>query len=337
MMTKRFFFVLAFLLPLLGLAQQLIPLTQKAGISFRGLDSYQDYCLWVSGAKGTVGVSTDAGKNWNWVSPKGYAEYDFRDIEAFSEREAVIVSAGTPAVILKTTDGGENWAEVYRDERPEIFLDGADFHGDEGYIVGDPINGKFQILYSKDRGQNWTDISADIDVKATEGEAAFAASGSSLRYIPPFLWLGTGGTIANMHRFCLNSRTLTKVPLSAMQQGEASRGVFSIDFYNVTTGIVVGGNYMQDKDRQQTVLLTEDEGKSWEAPQTSLGGYRSCVKYITANTLLATGTSGTDISHNGGQHWTTISTDSYNTIVKNASGTKVFFAGSSGQISVIEL
>ena len=89
--------------------QSIEPLTQKANCGFRGLDTFGERVIWVSGTNGTVGKSLDKGKTWEWIGPKGYEETDFRDIAVFSNYEAVIVSAGAPAVILRTMDGGKFW------------------------------------------------------------------------------------------------------------------------------------------------------------------------------------------------------------------------------------
>ena len=51
-------------------------------VNFRGLSIVDDYVFWVSGSKGTIGYSLNGGKSMNWVSPKGFEDRDFRDIEA---------------------------------------------------------------------------------------------------------------------------------------------------------------------------------------------------------------------------------------------------------------
>lgn len=45
----------------------------------------------------------------------GYEEIDFRDVEAFSDREAVLLSAGSPLLIFHTMDGGQTWMAISND------------------------------------------------------------------------------------------------------------------------------------------------------------------------------------------------------------------------------
>lgn len=299
--------------------------------SFRGLETYKNKVVWVSGSNGTVGKSLDAGKTWTWVSPKGYEKLDFRDIEVFSAKEAVIVSAGTPAVILHTKDGGNTWKEVYRNEDPAIFLDGMDFQGKIGYVLGDPIGGAFRLLKSTDRGQSWTDVSDVIHLFAESGEAAFAASGSSLQVINDWLYIGSGGAYSSLLKRNEKESRLDVVDVP-IWSGSEGTGIFSIDFLNARVGVVVGGNYMSDKDNSNNILLTDNAGLSWNKPTTPVFGYRSSVKYITPERLLATGTSGSDISEDGGKNWRNFSSDSFNVIAKSKDGKQIYFAGSNGNI-----
>ncbi len=313
------------------IAQTIVPLSSGTKSSFRGLETYKNKVVWVSGSSGTVGKSVDAGKTWQWISPKGYEKFDFRDIEVFSKKEAVIVSAGSPAVILHTKDGGNNWKEVYRNEREEIFLDGMDFNGKTGYILGDPIDGAFQLLKSTDRGKTWQDVTEEIALFAEEGEAAFAASGTSLQLLQNNLYIGTGGQQASLFKRNKkeNKLDILDVPI---QKGGSGTGIFSIDFLNEREGVVVGGNYEKDQDNSNNIYLTKNAGLSWEKPQTPVFGYRSCVKYINANTLIATGTSGTDVSFDGGMNWKNISKDSFNVIAASANTKHIYLAGSNGNI-----
>ena len=136
---------------------------------YRGLCVLNDSCAWFSGSKGTVIHTTDGGKHFDTISPRStntrftyFLPYgkqtvesytqtydasfsllrkDYRDIWAKNEKEAVIMSAGDSALILKTMDGGKNWTIVYTDFRKDIFLDALEIDSKTGIgmVLGDPI------------------------------------------------------------------------------------------------------------------------------------------------------------------------------------------------------
>ncbi|WP_223833590.1 WD40/YVTN/BNR-like repeat-containing protein [Pedobacter riviphilus] len=83
------------------------PLNENTKTSLRGLSVVSDQVSWVSGSNGLVGKTTDGGVTWKWLKPKGYEKIDFRDIEAFDDKQAIIVGIASPAYILKTIDGAK--------------------------------------------------------------------------------------------------------------------------------------------------------------------------------------------------------------------------------------
>ncbi|MGO1243753.1 MAG: WD40/YVTN/BNR-like repeat-containing protein [Sphingobacterium sp.] len=307
-------------------AQNVEMLTTLSGASFRGIACWGDEQIWVSGSGGKIGRSIDAGKTWHWISPAGYEAFDFRDIEVFSENAAVVLSAGSPAVILTTQNGGESWTEVFRDTRAEIFLDGMEFDGNHGFIIGDPIDGAFQLLESKDRGKTWDDVSNVMYLFADDGEVAFAASGTSLHLKGKNLYLGTGGVTASLFTRKTRKPAVIKIPVPIIQ-GIASTGIFSIDCWDQENIIAVGGDYMNDTVSTDAALISYDGGYNWKKPETTTSGYKSCVKYLTKERIIATGTSGTDISNDGGLNWRQISKDSFHCLAKGKSGDIVYLAG----------
>ena len=98
-------FILFFLIFNACLGQTVTLLQQGKPTSIRGLSVVDDSIAWLSGSKGTVAITHNGGKTWDWQQVKGFEKADFRDIEAFSAKEAIIMSSGTPALILKTTAG----------------------------------------------------------------------------------------------------------------------------------------------------------------------------------------------------------------------------------------
>lgn len=100
--------------------------------------------------------------------------------------------------------------------------------------------------------------------------------------------------------------------------------------------MVVGGDFTHDSSTEKNCFLTKDAGKTWLAPTTPPHGYRSCVEFITPASLLSCGTSGVDISTNGGMQWKLISKESFHVCRKAKDGKSVFLAGN-GKIGKLVL
>ncbi|KQS36753.1 YCF48-related protein [Pedobacter sp. Leaf194] len=313
-------------------------LNENSKTSLRGLSVVDNRVTWVSGSNGAVGKTVDGGATWQWIKPKGYEKLDFRDIEAFNEKEAIIVNAGSPAYVLKTVDGGEHWIETYKNADTAIFLDCLGFWDkNKAIIFGDPINNQMKLLKSVDAGKSWQDISSNLQIPLAKGEAAFAASGTTIKTLPGGkTWIASGGTKSNIY-FSADYGTSWQRFKCPILQGENSTGPFSIDFYDAKNGVVVGGNYVKDKENSNNVLITNDGGKNWLEPKIPVAGYRSGVAYINKNTLVATGTSGTDISIDGGKTWKHISDVSFNSVQKAKKGNMVVLAGNKGFIYKLEI
>ncbi|SFH45947.1 Uncharacterized protein SAMN04489864_11359 [Pedobacter insulae] len=299
----------------------------------RGIAVVSDQVAWVSGSNGHVGKTKDGGGTWEWTQPKGYEKLDFRDIEAFDDQHAIVVNAGSPAYILITSDGGKHWKEVYKNADSLIFLDGMGFwNRNEGIIFGDPINNKMQLLKTNDGGLTWNDISANLKQDLAIGEAGFAASGTTIRTSDDGkVWIASGGKVSNIY-YSPNYGKKWEIYSCPIIQGESSTGPFSIAFADNKRGIVVGGNYLKDKENSNNVLLTKNGGKKWTRPATPVLGYRSAVEHIKDQFWVATGSSGTDYSIDGGQNWTNISTLNFNAIQKAKNGKLVLLTGNRGNI-----
>src|SRR6187401_2619781 len=131
-------------------------LNTEVKTSIRGLSVVNNNVVWVSGSNGMVGKSSNAGKNWKWMTVKGFEKNDFRDIEAFDANTAIIMAIADPSYILKTTDGGETWKVVYENKTKGMFLDAMEFWNEQsGIVIGDPLGGHFFIARTFDGGRTW--------------------------------------------------------------------------------------------------------------------------------------------------------------------------------------
>ena len=316
-------------------AQKITVIQQGRPASLRGLCVVSDKIAWVSGSKGTVGLTKDAGKTWVWQQVKGFEQSDFRDIQAFSEKEAVIMSSGTPALILKTLDGGLNWQVKYRNRDTSVFFDAMDFNGKYGSIMADPINGRFIIFETEDKGKTWKQRDALKSPMARDGEASFAASGTCYSIFDNGLMktdglvLVSGGSTANLYYSLINAKKWLAQPLP-IAHGTNSAGAFSFTS-DGKHWVVVGGDYQHDQRTDSTVCYSTNSGKTWALAKIS-PGFQSCVQYLTGKIYISTGTSGTNISKDGGITWTKIDATSYN--VCGHHGKFILFAGNGGKIGL---
>lgn len=300
--------------------------------SIRGMSAVNDSVLWLSGTGGKAGVTTNSGKSWKWISVPGQDTCDWRTIYAFSKERALLLNAGEPAAIFLTENSGQTWQRVYFNDTKGIFFDGMTFKNKkEGMAIGDPLNGRFTILYTHNGGLTWQSAATTEQPVAQNGEAIFAASNSSLIHLlDGNACFVSGGTVSHFFKGW-NQWQSTDWP---MTQGSAGKGAFSVAFFNKKKGIAVGGDYTRDTVSEQNCLITEDGGRHWKKPVLPPNGYRSCVKYISEQLIIATGTSGTDLSEDGGRHWKKISDTGFHAIAVSPSGKSVWLAGS-GKIAAL--
>jgi photosystem II stability/assembly factor-like uncharacterized protein len=308
-------------------AQKIELLTSSTHSSFRGLSALNDLVVWVSGSNGTVGRSLDGGKTWEWIIVPGHEKNDFRDIEAFDKNTAVIMAIATPAIILKTKDGGKTWQQVYENKTPGMFLDAMEFwNKDSGIVLGDPINGKFFVARSFDGGDSWHEIPTRELPDADSGEACFASSGTNVRKLKKDEACFISGGLRS--RFFIRDQRI-ELPIV---QGRESTGANSIAVQDPQHLVVVGGDFAHDTVTYRNCALTQDGGITWINPTVPPHGYRSCVEYFEKNKLICCGTSGVDISTDGGMSWQLIDTGNFHVCRKGKKGHAVFLAGGNGRI-----
>ncbi|MFC1726001.1 WD40/YVTN/BNR-like repeat-containing protein, partial [candidate division KSB1 bacterium] len=286
----------------------------KSIANFRGVSAVDENTAWVSGLAGTFGRTIDGGKTWMFGTVPGANTIDFRDIHAFNENTAYLMSAGRPGKIYKTLDGGLNWIEQYSNDSPGIFLNAMAFwNSGNGIVVGDPIDGRFILLTTENGGETWITIDPENVPSADQGEAEFAASGTCLTVQGNInAWFVTGGSTTRI--FITKDRGKTwKTVKTPLISGNSSQGTFSVSFYDDNNGVIVGGDYQNINDIEKNAAVTFDGGLTWALPDDGFqpSGFRECVSYIPGTKgkkLLTLGPSGSDISIDAGFTWTKIDT-----------------------------
>jgi photosystem II stability/assembly factor-like uncharacterized protein len=311
-----------------------VPSQANGAVSIRGLSVVDDKVAWISGAKGTIGITRNGGLNWSWHQIKGFEKSDFRDVEAFSAKTAIIIASGYPAYILKTTDGGIHWETKFQKADSSYFLDAMDFVDKRhGFVLGDPIAGKFLLLETTDGGDTWRH--SVNPPAALKGEAAFAASGTCMR-INKLITIVTGGSHSRMLLSPIKKMMWVDraLPLTG---GGASSGAFSLAYGNDQI-IVVGGNYAKDKQTDSVAYLIPEQKATYKKNIPIIGpaGYQSCIEYLSNEVFISTGTSGSNITKDAGKTWYKFDNASYNVCRKAKLGNLVLLAGDKGKIGIFK-
>lgn len=297
-----------------ALAQSWIPQQSGTTVPLRGVSAVSGSVAWASGAKGTFLRTTDGGATWMAGVVTGAANLDFRSVRALDERTAFLVSSGPGELsrIYKTTDGGAGWRLLHINPDPKGFWDGiAMWDATHGIMLGDPVNGRF-VIYTTSDGVSWQ---AQKGPQALTEEGAFAASNTSLfTRGAREAWFGTGGPgAARVFHTDDGGKTWTAAK-TPMRNDSANAGIFSLAFSDPRRGIAVGGDYSKPSENRGNIALTEDGGRIWTAAAaTAPPGFRSAVAFLDDRKMwIATGTSGSDVSLDGGKTWKQFDTASYN-------------------------
>lgn len=300
------------------------------GASVRGMSVVDDSVAWICGSKGTVARTMNGGKTWEKIEVKGFEKNDFRSVEAFDRNFAYIATTSEPAALLITKDGGKTWNTLAQEEKKGTFFD-ALCCWDRAYciLLADPLERKFVLAKYIDGNFNLTDTAGP---SSYEGESCFAASGTCLRIDKRGrVWFVTGGTKSRMFysRNYGKDWTIFDLPLIS---GKSSQGAFSIALRDDKNAIVVGGNYTEAKSSVKNCAITKNGGKSWILPDVPPGGYRSCVEYISGKTFIATGTTGSDVTTDGGITWKNFDGNNFNVVRKAKRGKLILMAGDRGMV-----
>ena len=301
-----------------ALAQSWQAVPSGTAAELRGLSVVSDKVAWASGAKGTV-LRTVDGQQWQAMQVPDADKIDFRDIQAFDAKTAIVMGAGPGAAsrIYRTVDGGATWKLVTTNQVLDGFWDAMAFWDkDNGILFGDPVKGSFQVYTTADGGLTWQEVAAR-GIEAMPNEGAFAASGTCLTVAGSNdAWIATGGS-ASARVFHSSDRGKTwRASSTPIPAGAPARGVFSVAFLNSKEGFAAGGDYKETRMAGINGAYTADGGASWTPVEVAPAGYMSVVVPETGapRAFVAAGLAGSGYSTNGGRNWVELDRTPMNTV-----------------------
>ena len=136
---------------------------------------------------------------------------------------------------------------------------------------------------------------------------------------------------------CFASRKATeKIPVDAAPTRSGVSCTVHVAFRDAKHGVIAGGDYTKPKLAGRNLALTTDGGKTWTLADStkSPAGFRSAVAFVPGTSgkrLIATGFSGTDLSHDGGRTWVPFDTVAYNSVL--VAGNVAYATGPRGRVA----
>ena len=267
----------------------------KSDIYSRGI-AYKDGRLFIGNADGSLYYYTmSTGKSKLIFSQPGFSE--MRDIAIVDNKVLGIQSSESGKLLQLDLNGTIKINESFLWKG--VFLDGMDFCGKIGFMMGDPKDSTFSLFHTNDGGNLWFPVFGKVHAK--KNEVGFASSGTNVQVLNDSTYIFvSGGQISRFFKSTDNGMTWKDVVLP-YYPGE-STGAYSVHFSTDSIGVIVGGDYQDPDIRLNICFFTTDGGETWYNSEHTVRGYRSCVVEVNG-IFYACGRNGIDFSKNGGKDW----------------------------------
>lgn len=301
-----------------------------------------DAVAWVSGHGGAVVHSADGGHTWTTVPGPALDSLQFRDVHAFSESAAVLLSAGPGPLsrLYRTDDAGVGWTLAFLMEDERGFLDCLDFwDAERGFAYGDSFDGVPYILLTSDGGRTWQRPDPTGLPAALDGEGGFAASGTCARSADGGVgWIATGaGGAARVLRTADYGATWTAVDAPVVT-GDAA-GLTTIAFArDGETGLALGGDLAQMDAVTDNAVVSVDGGRTWTVAATPAwaGPVYGADLSADGGFALAVGPSGASYSLDRGTSWQALDSLNYWAVALSPDGQAGLMTGPEGRVSRVQ-
>ena len=234
-------------------------------------------------------------------------------------------------------------ADIQLRKAEKAFFDAISFWDDQhGIAMSDPIDDRILLIKTSDGGKTWEEMKPENRPECSPGEGGFAASGTNMVILPNGRCLIALGSALEDEQFKVSRVVYSDDRGQTWSAGEVpmprnqSTGIFSMAFFDNDHGVAVGGNYLEPDASAGNIALTNDGGKSWQAPKNGPSGYRSGVavfNHSSGRILVAVGSNGTDVSTDGGSTWEKASKKGFHAVQFSPKGSVGWASGGKGAIA----
>ncbi len=301
-----------------GIKAQWHTVWESKGPSFRSIAFSNPNEIVVSGSKGYILKSEDAGKTWQNIAPSAYSSTDFRGLQMLHSNTYIAMSSGPAeeqkAFLIRSDNGGKTWQKTFDNTEKGIFYDAIAFKNKKtGYLLGDPLKNQAYFYKTKDGGKTWKKIE-NIPILESN-EASYAASNSNIIFHKKKLWFCTQNRI-----FYSKNKGKSWVVFKTPFENTNMKGIYGLGFNQTKNIMAVGGDYNAKEEAIQ-FALGDKIGQKWDvgAEAIRLNASES-IAILDDKKMLAVGTGGTYLSINKGKDWKKISATPFHVIAcKNGS------------------
>ena len=212
-----------------------------------------------------------------------------------------VFNTGATQGLYKTQDGGTTWVKKGGVFNSSSFANVIHFfNANEGFAMGDPVGGYFEIYTTTDGGETWTRVPQANISAPTSGEYGITGNYSA---VGNNAWFGT-----NMGRIFRS--TDKGLNWTAVLTPFGNAQVVQPEFADALHGIAYR-SYL-DLGLELIINVTSDGGVTWSEVNVTGDMYARYFSYVpgTANTYVgsssAPGENGISVTYDGGYTWTTL-------------------------------
>jgi len=314
---------------------QWTPLTLDTKASFRAIRS-QGKHIWIGGTRGTVIHSPDGGEHFTVSTVPGADSLDFRDLAILDENTVLLMSAGPAengaARIYRTDNGGLSWELAFQIKEKGYFFDAISWDGKQGLVLSDPAGPFYGLIRISEKGKAFQLLNPISHPELQKGEAAFAASGSSLQKTKEGYYIVTGG--GEKARVLLSEDALNWKSIYAEIQGGEGTGFFSLGVRNARNLWIAGGNYSRIKEGPVPVVESKDAGESWSPVAGAPAYYVEKILWADPYWILS-GPAESSAFDPKKKQWISLGKSPYHNLCRV--GDRIYGVGGRGQIGLISL